>query len=77
MGIILKSQRELDKIADEIRRAGKGKQYDSIMGLSGGVDSSAVVATAAGVVEGRLPTFTIGFSPAVVMVMTSPPTVTD
>jgi len=35
-------ERELEKIADEIRTAGKGKQYDSIMGLSGGVDSTYV-----------------------------------
>lgn len=35
-------QRELEKIADQIRTAGKGKQYDSIMGLSGGVDSTYV-----------------------------------
>jgi len=35
-------QRELEKIAAEIRTAGKGKRYDSIMGLSGGVDSTYV-----------------------------------
>lgn len=31
---------ELNKILDEIRTAGEGKQYDCIIGLSGGVDSS-------------------------------------
>lgn len=31
---------ELEKIASVIREAGKGKQYDCILGLSGGVDSS-------------------------------------
>ena len=28
------------KIVDEIKRAGKGKQYDCVMGVSGGTDSS-------------------------------------
>lgn len=31
---------ELEKIAQRIRKAGKGKPYDCIVGLSGGVDSS-------------------------------------
>lgn len=31
---------ELEKIAERIRAAGKGKKYDCIIGLSGGVDSS-------------------------------------
>lgn len=31
---------ELRKIVNEIKRAGKGKKYDSILGLSGGLDSS-------------------------------------
>lgn len=31
---------ELERIAAEIREAGKGKKYDCIIGLSGGVDSS-------------------------------------
>ena len=31
---------ELEKIAVKIRLAGKGKEYDSILGLSGGIDSS-------------------------------------
>lgn len=30
----------LDEIVSEIKRAGKGKEYDCILGLSGGVDSS-------------------------------------
>jgi N-acetyl sugar amidotransferase len=33
---------ELGKIADRIRRDGKGRKYDSILGLSGGVDSTYV-----------------------------------
>jgi N-acetyl sugar amidotransferase len=33
-------QRELEAVLKEIKAAGKGKKYDSIMGLSGGVDSS-------------------------------------
>jgi N-acetyl sugar amidotransferase len=32
----------LDQIADRIRRAGAGKRYDCVIGLSGGVDSSYV-----------------------------------
>lgn len=31
---------ELERVAAEIREAGKGKKYDCIIGLSGGVDSS-------------------------------------
>ena len=34
------SKREILKIADKIREAGKGKTHDCIMGMSGGVDSS-------------------------------------
>lgn len=33
-------RKKLEKIVDEVRQLGKGKQYDSIIGLSGGVDSS-------------------------------------
>jgi N-acetyl sugar amidotransferase len=33
---------QLERIAVQIRHAGKGKQYDSIIGLSGGVDSTYV-----------------------------------
>ncbi len=33
-------QRELDEIAEKIRKEGKGKKYDCIIGMSGGVDSS-------------------------------------
>lgn len=31
---------ELEKAADKIRRAGRGKEYDCLLGLSGGADSS-------------------------------------
>lgn len=31
---------ELDRIADNIRKAGRGRDFDCIMGLSGGLDSS-------------------------------------
>lgn len=31
---------ELERTAGEIRRTGKGREYDSILGLSGGIDSS-------------------------------------
>ncbi|ASC64862.1 ExsB family protein [Achromobacter denitrificans] len=37
---------ELTKIAEQIKATGKGKDYDCIMGLSGGVDSSYVAYTA-------------------------------
>jgi 3'-phosphoadenosine 5'-phosphosulfate sulfotransferase (PAPS reductase)/FAD synthetase len=30
----------LDKIVEDIKRKGKGKKYDCVIGLSGGVDSS-------------------------------------
>ena len=33
-------ERELQEIAKKIRQAGKGKKYDCIIGMSGGVDSS-------------------------------------
>ncbi|NMD37355.1 MAG: N-acetyl sugar amidotransferase [Christensenellaceae bacterium] len=33
-------QRQLDAIVDEIKAYGKGKKYDCIIGLSGGIDSS-------------------------------------
>ena len=35
-------RRQLDEIASQIREGGKGKPYDSILGLSGGVDSTYV-----------------------------------
>ncbi len=35
-----RGERELDRIADEIRRAGRGKDFDCLIGLSGGLDSS-------------------------------------
>ena len=31
---------ELKRILDEVKRSGKGKDYDCILGLSGGIDSS-------------------------------------
>jgi N-acetyl sugar amidotransferase len=34
------SERALQAVADRIRKAGAGKEYDSVIGLSGGVDSS-------------------------------------
>ena len=34
------AQKELNKIVDEIKKDGKSKEYDSILGLSGGFDSS-------------------------------------
>ncbi|WZB74064.1 hypothetical protein WJ972_23730 [Achromobacter insuavis] len=37
---------ELDAMVARIKEAGKGKDYDCIMGLSGGVDSSYVAYTA-------------------------------
>ena len=33
-------QRELARIVENVKKAGKGKQYDSLLGISGGVDSS-------------------------------------
>jgi N-acetyl sugar amidotransferase len=35
-------KKDLDKIIAEIREAGKGKQYDCVIGVSGGVDSTYV-----------------------------------
>jgi N-acetyl sugar amidotransferase len=34
------SARQLEALATKVRRAGRGKEYDSVIGLSGGVDSS-------------------------------------
>ncbi len=34
---------QLDKIVEEIKRAGKGKKYDCVIGVSGGTDSSYMV----------------------------------
>lgn len=34
------SERKLESLAARIRRAGEGREYDSVIGLSGGVDSS-------------------------------------
>jgi N-acetyl sugar amidotransferase len=35
-------KRKLEQVVAEIRRAGKGKQYDCVIGVSGGVDSTYV-----------------------------------
>ena len=34
------SDRSLERILDAVKRAGKGKEYDSVIGVSGGADSS-------------------------------------
>lgn len=34
---------EISRIADDIRKAGKGKDFDCIIGMSGGIDSSYLV----------------------------------
>ena len=39
---ISERKNELEKIINKIKEEGKGKKYDCIMGLSGGVDSSYV-----------------------------------
>lgn len=36
-------EKELDKIADSIKRAGRGKDFDCLIGMSGGIDSSYLV----------------------------------
>lgn len=38
-----KTDIEFKKLIDKIKRAGKGKQYDCVIGISGGVDSSYAV----------------------------------
>jgi len=35
-----RSRAELEKIVDKIKKQGKGKEFDSILGISGGADSS-------------------------------------
>jgi N-acetyl sugar amidotransferase len=35
-----RGRRELEEIADRIREEGRGKEFDSILGVSGGIDSS-------------------------------------
>lgn len=37
------SKRRLDKLVESIRAAGRGKEYDSVVGISGGVDSCTVL----------------------------------
>ena len=37
------SDREFDRVVEEMKAAGKGKPYDCIIGLSGGIDSSYAV----------------------------------
>ena len=41
-----KRSRDLKKLVEEIKRKGKGKKYDCIIGVSGGVDSSWVLVQA-------------------------------
>lgn len=36
----VESDRELDRLIAEMKQAGQGKEYDCVMGLSGGIDSS-------------------------------------
>jgi N-acetyl sugar amidotransferase len=38
-----KGQREMDRIVDDIKRAGRRQKYDCIVGVSGGTDSSYMV----------------------------------
>lgn len=40
MGTHEERQRQLERLVDQLKARGKGKDYDCIMGLSGGVDSS-------------------------------------
>ena len=35
-----KGQRKLEALLDELKKGGQGRQYDAIMGISGGLDSS-------------------------------------
>ena len=35
-----KGQRKLESLLDEVKKSGVGRQYDAIMGISGGLDSS-------------------------------------
>jgi N-acetyl sugar amidotransferase len=37
------SDRELEVVVDRIKAAGRGKEYDCVMGMSGGIDSSYAV----------------------------------
>ena len=39
-------QRKLNQLVQEIRKRGKGKPYDCVVGVSGGVDSSWVLVNA-------------------------------
>src|SRR3954467_752145 len=34
------SERELEAIVERVKAAGRGKEYDCVVGLSGGIDSS-------------------------------------
>lgn len=43
---IPKGEAELQKLVAEIRRAGRGRKYDCVVGLSGGTDSSFMLAKA-------------------------------
>jgi len=37
-----RGKEQLDKIVEEVRKGGRGKDYDCVIGLSGGIDSSYV-----------------------------------
>src|SRR5438094_2456098 len=39
-------QQQLDAVLDAIKASGRGKEYDCILGVSGGVDSTMVACTA-------------------------------
>ena len=39
----VKGEKELQSIVDEIKKAGKGKKYDCVIGVSGGCDSSYLI----------------------------------
>lgn len=41
-----KGEKEFQKIIEEIKRKGKGKKYDCVVGVSGGVDSSYMIVKA-------------------------------
>jgi tRNA(Ile)-lysidine synthase TilS/MesJ len=40
------SDKSLDRIVEDIKRAGKGKAYDCVIGVSGGSDSSYLASLA-------------------------------
>lgn len=60
-----KGLREFEKIVGEIKKAGKNKKYDCIVGVSGGTDSSYMLYLAKNSGLGRSPctTTTRGIAP--------------